>query len=269
MTLLNRLITIFFCSIWVLTTIAQEKESFEVQYVTEEGHTILSLTQYRPIYFIYGSSPAKMEFSFKYQLSKSFPLYFAYTQLMFWDLKKHSKPFRDIIYHPDFFYRLALFPSSRTLKTSIDLGPLGHLSNGRDDLASRSLNTFFIQFNFLFPLNQANSKTIALTTRLTHIYAIEKNNSNIRNYMSPLDLKLTLTQNHSGIFDQSELSFHFFPGGKYANDWSKGGRELGLSFRLGGLDMTPSLYLQYYNGYMESLLNYDQYENKLRVGISL
>lgn len=41
----------------------------------------------------------------KQGISKSYNFYFAFTQLMFWSIYEDSKPFREVNYRPEVFYR--------------------------------------------------------------------------------------------------------------------------------------------------------------------
>jgi outer membrane phospholipase A len=66
--------------------------------------------------------------------------------------------------------------------------------------------------------------------------------------------------------DRAEVNFRFFPGGRWANDWSRGGLELGFVARFGGIQFLPALYLQYYEGYAESLLFYNKKVNHVKIG---
>ena len=85
--------------------------------------------------------------------------------------------------------------------------------------------------------------------------------------MSPLEVELNFTQLYNRWVDKSVFSFNFHPGGKFAQEWDKGGYELGYSFRLGGLRIVPAFYLQYYNGYSETLLNFNERVQQFRGGL--
>src|SRR4051812_44619775 len=64
------------------------------------------LQRHHPFYFAYGQPLSKLQLSFKTPIIKDQPLYFGYTQVMFWALRESSKPFRDLTYNPELFYRL-------------------------------------------------------------------------------------------------------------------------------------------------------------------
>src|SRR4051812_7181012 len=76
-----------------------------------EGHSALLhqednkyLLRHNPFYFAYGNPVSKMQISFRTKVVSDFPLYLAYTQLMFWTMNKQSMPIHDITYNPEIFY---------------------------------------------------------------------------------------------------------------------------------------------------------------------
>src|SRR5690606_34769127 len=81
---------------------------------------------------------------FKYRMAKNFNLYFAYSQIMFWKIYDESKPFEDVNYMPELFYRF-LEGGSKVFQ-SFDIGYL-HTSNGQAEDESRSLDRIFIRSN--------------------------------------------------------------------------------------------------------------------------
>ena len=61
----------------------------------------------------------------------------------------------------------------------------------------------------------------------------------------------------------------WFPGGDYGQYLKNGGYEIAWSFRWGGLNIVPAFYLQYYEGFAESLIHYDEREKIIRGGFVL
>lgn len=57
--------------------------------------------------------------------------------------------------------------------------------------------------------------------------------------------------------------------GKSIVNVGKGGREAGLVYHVGSANFNPAIYLQYFSGYAESLLHYNQKNNKIRLGLLL
>lgn len=221
----------------------------------------LNLSRHNATYFAAGNPLSKLQFSFKYRLIKKQTLYFGFTQILFWDLGEDSKPFRDTTYNPELIYTYQI--NGLQFLESIDFGIWEHNSNGKDELASRSFERNYIRLNMQHEYQEWVLRT---SIKLGYIHGLDDTNKDIQDYISPLELKITLVEVIRGLLDKSELSLRFFPGGKYADKFDKGGFELGLSFRLGGLDIVPSFYMQYFNGYAESLINYDERENEFRAG---
>jgi len=125
----------------------------------EEGQpTLVRLQQYRPIYFLFGKTDTKIQFSFKVQWIETLPVYFAYTQLMMWDVLKPSAPFRDLNYNPEVFYRWNI---DHNASRWLDFGAFEHESNGRAGTASRSWNRLYLRFHSsLMSKNQSESKIL-------------------------------------------------------------------------------------------------------------
>ena len=89
-----------------------------------------------------GRSPCSI-FVLQHGQNRSFGPTGPYTQRLFWDLGGDSSPFRNIDFMPELFYLLPAV-SKGTLAFGGQAG-LRHESNGRDGLASRSLNTLYVQ----------------------------------------------------------------------------------------------------------------------------
>lgn len=218
------------------------------------------LLRHNPFYFAYGNPISKLQLSFRTKLIRPIPLYFAYTQLMFWALQQNSKPFRDLTYNPELFYRQSLV---HTLPVSVDFGWM-HNSNGKDGDASRSYNSIYLRMN-----SEAEYERWIVRAALTaaYLHAFDDTNRDIQNYIGPLTLKVAFIQLWEAWIDKSEFDLQATPGGKFAQDFGHGGYQVSWSFRLGKLDLVPSFYVQYYTGYAESLLNYSQYVHAFRAGV--
>lgn len=222
------------------------------------------LQRHQPFFFAYGNPTTKAQLSFKVPIVQDIPFYFGYTQIVFWELTQTSKPFRDMTYNPDFFYRFELEDKSYVLK-SVDIGLWNHTSNGKRDLDSRSYNKSYLRFNAAHAFNKWIIKGSA---QVAALYDFDATNSDIQDYISPLSFSLSVAQIFDGHWvDKSEFSIQASPGGKFANRWDHGGYQFAYSFRLGGIKVVPAFYLQYYTGYAESLLNYDQNEQEFRGGV--
>jgi phospholipase A1 len=239
-----------------------EKTDKRIEDLDKEEATLLQ--RHQPFYFAYGRPLTKVQLSFKVPVVKDVPLYFAYSQLMFWALEENSKPFRDLTYNPELFYRYSLTDGAYILK-SVDIGFWNHNSNGKRDVDSRSYNKSYLRFNLAHSFSHWIFRA---SIQASALYDFDPTNRDIQDYISPLSFSFSVAQLFDTTWvDKTELTLQASPGGKFANQWGHGGYQASLSFRLGHINLVPAFYLQYYTGYAESLLNYNQREQEFRAGV--
>ena len=167
-------------------------------------------TTYQPTYFIAGSRPtAKIQISLKYKLfdedgslAENFAplnhLYLAYTQTSFWDWVSPSTPFTDNSYRPELMFSYDnILPKHSTLW---DLSQLGlqsgfqHESNGRDGLASRSMNLLYIRPIFVWDIDKANDIFVSFAPRVFVYVTDLSDNPDIAQYRGYGDIRLVMGQ---------------------------------------------------------------------------
>jgi phospholipase A1/A2 len=235
-------------------------------------------TTYQPTYFIAGSRPtAKFQISLKYKifdddgaLAEKFSplnhLYLAYTQTSFWDWVSPSTPFTDNSYRPElmFSYNNILRKDS----TFLDLTQLGlqggfqHESNGRDGLASRSLNLIYIRPIFVWDIDKAHDLFISVAPRVyTYVFDLS-DNPDIAQYRGYGDVRLVIGQRYG--FQAAMFA-------RVGEDFNRGSFELDLSQPLrersrGNLDLY--LYGQFFTGYGEQLIQYNKSTTTFRIGLA-
>lgn len=220
------------------------------------------LQRHHPFYFVYGEPLSKLQLSFKSPAFHDVPLYFGYTQLMFWALNEDSKPFRDLTYNPELFYRYS--PKNWGWLKSIDFGILGHHSNGKQGAISRSYDKQYLRFNFE---SEGRRWLTRFSLQAAYLHGFDPGNKVIQDYVGPLNLSISFVQLFDSWIDKSEVAFMAQPGGKFSTRWDQGGYQLSWSFRIGKVALVPAFYLQYYYGYAETLLNYDVDVREFRGGI--
>jgi phospholipase A1/A2 len=230
----------------------------KAQAIADEDHAYL--LRHNPFYFAYGNPLSKIQLSFKTKLVKHWPLYFAYTQLMFWELGHSSKPFRDLTFNPELFYRI---DTGDHWLDNLDIG-YAHDSNGKAGDVSRSYNEAYVQLNFK---KELQNWVAHFSVRGGYLHAFDEGNEDIQTYVGPLTYKLSFVQLYDAWIDKSEFAIQATPGGKFGDNWGKGGYQFSWSFRLGRMNILPSFYVQYYSGYAESLLNYNQNISTFRGGL--
>lgn len=203
-------------------------------------------------YFAFGRKDIKIQASFVHQISRSFPLVIAYKIRGFWAQKEDSAPFRDINHHPELYWRFLW-------------GDVGfeHESNGIDnesiDYQGRSQRSRSLQRLYARPFYQfGNWQLVAEASVPIYVLAV----TDYHEYMGFFDL---------GIGYQVPL-LQFM---SFVRQGSKGGRvEADLSIDPLELfdverrmDTYTWLFIQYFEGYAESLLDYDRRTRSLRFGL--
>lgn len=236
----------------------------------------LSVSVYEPVYFIVGGDGglnAKFQISLRYQLfdgsgplAKRLPwiddLYLSYSQTSLWDLGDLSKPFKDSSYRPRVFYSdtdLTRFFDGQ-LRFGVETG-FGHESNGKEGDDSRSFNMFYVRPIVTFG-DPAGLRFYAAP--LIHNYIADNENPDLKDYRGYVDWVL-------GFGAKGGLDFWTtIRKGERSN---YGSVELNVSYplsKLSGGDLTGWLTLQYFNGYGESLLDYNRkIDSQLRLGIAV
>lgn len=212
-----------------------------------------------PNYIIAGTDDLKLQFSFKYRILRNANFYFGYTQKMFWDIYEDSKPFRDVNYNPEFFYR---FPIKGEHYGSVDIGYL-HSSNGKGESESRSFDRIYTRWSsFLY---RGDFKILS-SLRLFYVMNKDSSNENIVDYLGYWDWTvyfMNLLANKSG--ESFDLGFNIFAG-KQGYDFDRGAVEASLRYSFRPMAFNPDLLLQYYRGYLEDQLEYSRKLERIRLG---
>jgi len=211
------------------------------------------------------NSEAKFQISFKVKLwedvlGKDIDLWFAYTQLSFWQVynRTFSSPFRETNYEPELLLNFRTDYNLLGLRGRIINIGINHQSNGRSEELSRSWNR--IVANFGFERNNFNLllKTWYRLPESTH----EDDNHEILKYMGYGELWGTYywKTHRFGIMFRNNLRM---------SD-NKGAIQLDWSFPIPFMkNDRVSGYIQYFNGYGESLLDYDKSINRIGIGLML
>lgn len=224
------------------------------------AETVL-ISPYRPTYFLLGSLDTKIELSFKGQLVEKVPVFFGYTQLMFWDLFKTSAPFSDINYNPEVFYRVFAFPEHTRW---IDFGAFEHESNGKGGDDSRSWNRSYLRYSDTWKLGE---RFQMFTTAKAWVPYALKENPDIAKYRGLAEFTVSFSGFLGRFFDRDDLIFRFYLGGATYFNPLQGGQELTLRFKAGPRKFLPLTVFQVFHGYGEDLLNYQENRTALRAGI--
>lgn len=230
---------------------------------------------HEPVYFTYGTTApgAKFQFSFKYRLfdfkgnsgsTAQRALQFGYTQRSLWDITGDSSPFYDTSYMPSLFYESL---ASQTADNRF--GPFTwvgyqagyqHESNGQGLTASRSLNTLFLRTAFI--IGAPEDWHLIVAPRVWAYVGDLSNNPKLRDYRGNGELLLVLGKNGG-----TALAYTGHAGRDFNHFTTQ--LDLTIPLRIKLLDFASYFLVQYFNGYGESLRDYDKKSSQLRAGISL
>jgi phospholipase A1 len=186
-------------------------------------------------------------------------LLLTYTQKSFWDVYKKSSPFGDSNYNPGLgLIKPVILNNQLRGMASI---AFEHESNGKDSLESRSWNYFVLSgvyfFNAVF---SAHAKIWAGFLSKGKPELGEGGNPDLYKYRG----YGLVTFNYRSLNDKFWVSAVLNP----RNNFRGLNTQLELNFKLGAKS-NQYLFVQWYDGYCESLLEYKRYKSMLRVGFCI
>ncbi|MEA1956406.1 MAG: phospholipase A [Campylobacterota bacterium] len=191
----------------------------------------------------------------------------AYTQKVWWQMYSDSAPFRETNYLPEVYISV---PTTKSIDEKFGLKFMKysflHESNGRAGYSSRSWNRLYASANWQWD-------NLFLSTRTW--YRIPENKKAINNdpnakgddnpdiykYLGYGDVKINYFFNKHEV--GSMFRYNFGMGGKH-----RGAIDLHWTYPFFGSKNT-FLYLRFFNGYGESLIDYDKSVTKSSIGFSL
>lgn len=185
-------------------------------------------------------------------------VYAAYTNHSFWQVynSEISAPFRETNHEPEMWVQFNPgWELWGVVNTSNSFG-INHQSNGQSSALSRSWNRLFATFVFEYG---------DLGLSATPYYRLpedadDDDNPDITDYMGHYELGAT--------YKWDDHTFSLMTRNAFESDFHRGAVQVSWSFPMGDWPYLRG-YVQYYNGYGESLIDYDQYVNRVGVGLSL
>ena len=231
---------------------------------------------YEPFYFIAGPRipNARFQVSLRYQLvnnesdfAASHPwtkgVSFAYTQTSLWDLASPSAPFFDTSYKPEMLYLWQRVDRGHWGDgVRLDLqGGLQHESNGKGGADSRSLNIAYLRPTLT--VGEPDRFQFSLSPRAWVYVGDLDDNPDLARYRGYVDLRGTL-----GWKRGLQLSTT----GRLGDHWEHGSLQWDLTYPMMSLlsgAFSVYLHAQYFTGYGESLLLYNQRSEAFRIGFGL
>ncbi|WP_346778292.1 phospholipase A [Paraburkholderia sp. Ac-20342] len=242
--------------------------------VPEINSFLSRFSAYEPMYFADGSNGenlAKFQLSFKFRLvtpddprSRGFAdnLYFGYTQTSLWDLGAYSAPFRDTSYMPALFYYLedTGWKSKWWSKMGLMAG-YEHESNGRDGPESRGIDIFFVKP--IWDFGDLNGNHLTVAPKVYYYAHIAGENHDITDYRGYMDLLLKY-----GSTDSWQIATTLRKGMK----GGKGSIDTQFTYPLAKLINNRwggFLWVGFFTGYGEDILDYNQHRWIARIGYSI
>jgi phospholipase A1 len=188
----------------------------------------------------------------------TFDVYAAYTNRSFWQVYNAdiSSPFRETNHEPEAWVQFAPGWELFGVRNSVISVGVVHQSNGRGGVLSRSWNRVYANFVF-----QRGKFALGFKPWLRISESAEvDDNPDITDYLGHYELR-------AGYKWKSNV-FSFMTRNNLESGFKRGAFELGWSFPLWNYPYVKG-YLQYFRGYGESLIDYDQRVNRIGIGISL
>lgn len=221
---------------------------------------------YKDNYFIFGppigkritseNTNAKFQVSISQKLTKStLPwntyLYLFYTQKVFWNVLEESLPMTDLNFNPGIGLCKPLFVKNRYIgKLTFQLE---HESNGRDSIQSRSWNRITFGANIIVDAN------FSVHGKVWIPIIDGENNKDILDYCGIYQVGTSYLSTNKRWNASVVLVKR--------RGWNLSYNTIvELAYKLNN-SQNQYLFLQYYNGYGEGLLEYNKFHSQLRVGI--
>ncbi len=220
---------------------------------------------YKDNYFIFGPSlshPDKQNTNVKFQISiaqrltrASLPwntyLYLFYTQKCFWNILQNSMPMTDLNFNPGIGLTKPLFVKDRYIGKLTFL--IEHESNGRDSIQSRSWNRVALAANVMVTRN------LMVHGKIWVPIVDGENNRDIVRYCGFFQFGAQVLSNNRRLMGGVTLVKN--------GRWNLSSNVIiDLAYRIFKKD-NQYLFLQFYSGYGEGLLEYNKYHIQARVGL--
>ena len=210
---------------------------------------------------------AKFQISFKAPIKTSLfteldALYFGFTIKSYWQMynSEYSSPFRETNYQPELFYSIKNDWQIGNWKNQVNFFGFEHQSNGRSQFFSRSWNRIYANFVFEKDDWVVSFKPWYRIPEKDKEFESDPegdDNPDIHKYMGNFEL--------TTVYHWNEQNFSLMLRNNLRSN-NRGAVQLDWSFPIG---KRFKGYLQYFNGYGESLIDYNYSEQRLGLGILL
>ena len=206
---------------------------------------------------------AKFQISIKMPLAvglfeNKMDIFAAYTNRSFWQVYNDdiSSPFRETNHEPETWFQFRNDWQFFGIKNSVNSFGFVHQSNGRGGVLSRSWNRLYA--NFLF-----NYKDLVFGIKPWYRIqedADDDDNSDITDFMGHFEM--------TGAYKWKDHTFSLMLRNNLESGFEKGTVQATWSFPLWDYPYLKG-YVQWFNGYGESLIDYDQHSNSIGIGFAI
>ncbi|KQC11287.1 MAG: hypothetical protein APR62_10240 [Smithella sp. SDB] len=199
-------------------------------------------------------------------------VWIAYTQQSFWQLynSAFSAPFRDTNYEPELLFNFDIqqkIPGLMGTKLQFINVGFNHQSNGRAEPLSRSWNRIVANFGFENTFGAEKNDNFGLLLKTWYRIpedAVNDDNPDLNDYVGYGELWGNLYWKNQRFALMLRNNLRAENKGAIQLDWS-----IPLSSFNENLAKKISFYMQYFNGYGESLLDYNTSINRICAGLML
>jgi phospholipase A1 len=210
-------------------------------------------------YVALGSNDLKLQLSFKYRFLLNVPAYASFTNTIAWDIYEPKDPSRDVTYNPELFYRWRV---ADPWPGFLDTG-YWHASNGRgDEPEKRSLDRLFARG--LFDVDLLGRHLLVTPTAYLTL-ATSEYSPDIDDYLGRWELGLVWKDLLGPDQPGNDLDLLVDIVDPIA---SEGSVTIGLLLRLEDTAWSPNIYVQYFSGYGDTMLEYAEHRTELRFGMT-
>ena len=236
---------------------------------TEEKKYESPMTLYNDTYMIAGNTNAQVKIQLSTKFNLLYPsntgIYMGYTQLSKWIVYNNRDTFYTM-YMPEAFYQYEsgnnIFGNSIIpFIDYIQVSPVIHCSTGTEGVDHRSMNTYYGQVQSSY----GDVFNIGLNIKAFGYYKeISKRNKDINKYRKnyEADVFFKIRSKTVEYLDKEELHFKF-GGNPRGNGWYC----IEARFRLVTGYIQPKLFVQFYSGYNEFMIDYNKKTRSIRAGV--
>lgn len=222
---------------------------------------------YRDTYFVTGvplnekitknSADASFQISIRQRLTRSILpfktfLYLTYTQKSFWNIYAQSSPFKDTNYNPGLGLGKYILYNDRVVGAAFV--QLKHESNGRDGEDSRSWNYLSMSMKYYF------NTRFNIAGEIWVPYVDGGENKDLLDYRGLGFVSINYTSNKHRWWLSADINPR--------KGWGNVNTTLTAAFRMSDRS-NQYLFARFYQGYGESLLDYNKYAMNIRIGICI